>query len=144
MASTAASTNYARIKVAIEAGEVGTPHLMHIISRDPAPPPVSYVKVSGGLFFDMTIHDFDMARFLLGDVVEVYATGGVMVDPAIGEAGDIDTAVITLKFANGAIGTIDNSRKAVLRLRSACRSVRQRRQRVERQLVRRRRDRQHR
>ena len=88
---------------------------MRITSRDPAPPAaVEYVKVSGGMFLDMTIHDFDMARFLTGsEVVEVYAAGGVMVDPAIGEAGDIDTAIITLKFANGAIGTIDNSRKAV-------------------------------
>ncbi len=106
-------SNHSRIKQAIESGEIGTPQLLHIISRDPSPPPVSYVKVSGGMFFDMTIHDFDMARFLLGDVSEVYAVGGVMVDPAIGEAGDIDTAVITLKFANGAIGTIDNSRQAV-------------------------------
>ncbi|MBX3080709.1 MAG: inositol 2-dehydrogenase [Anaerolineae bacterium] len=105
--------NHARIKQAIEGGEIGTPHLLHIISRDPAPPPIEYVKVSGGMFFDMTIHDFDMVRFLLGEVEEVYAAAGVMVDPAIGAAGDIDTAVITLKFKNGAIGTIDNSRKAV-------------------------------
>lgn len=105
--------NYARIKQAINAGEIGTPHLLHIISRDPAPPPIEYVKVSGGMFFDMTIHDFDMARFLLGEVETIYATAGVMVDPAIGAAGDVDTAVITLTFANGAIGTIDNSRKAV-------------------------------
>ncbi|MDZ4769840.1 MAG: inositol 2-dehydrogenase, partial [Chloroflexota bacterium] len=105
--------NHQRIKRAIESGEIGSPHLLHIVSRDPAPPPVSYIKVSGGMFFDMTIHDFDMARFLLGEVVEVYAAGGVMVDAAIGEAGDIDTAVITLRFASGAIGTIDNSRKAV-------------------------------
>lgn len=105
--------NHQRIKKAIEQGEIGTPHLLHIISRDPAPPPIEYVKVSGGMFFDMTIHDFDMARFLLGEVVEVYASAGVMVDPAIGEAGDIDTAIITLKFASGALGTIDNSRQAV-------------------------------
>ena len=105
--------NHQRIKHAIENGEVGTPHRLHIVSRDPAPPPIEYVKVSGGLFFDMTIHDFDMARFLLGDVDEVYAAGGVMVDPQIGEAGDIDTAVIMLKFKNGAIGTIENSRQAV-------------------------------
>lgn len=104
---------FARIKQAIETGEIGTPHLLHIISRDPAPPPIDYVKVSGGLFFDMTIHDFDMARFLFGEVDEIYATGGVMVDSAIGDAGDIDTAIIMLKFANGAIGTIDNSRQAV-------------------------------
>jgi myo-inositol 2-dehydrogenase/D-chiro-inositol 1-dehydrogenase len=105
--------NHQRIKQAIESGAIGTPHRLHIISRDPAPPPVEYIKVSGGLFFDMTIHDFDMARFLLGDVEEVYAAGGVMVDPRIGEAGDIDTAVIMLKFKNGALGTIENSRKAV-------------------------------
>jgi myo-inositol 2-dehydrogenase/D-chiro-inositol 1-dehydrogenase len=105
--------NHARIKAAITAGEIGTPHLLHITSRDPSPPPLAYVRVSGGLFFDMTIHDFDMARFLLGDVVEVYAAAGVLVDPAIGEAGDVDTAMITLKFESGAIGTIDNSRKAV-------------------------------
>ncbi len=105
--------NHQRIRAAIDAGEIGTPHLLHIISRDPAPPPLSYIQVSGGLFFDMTIHDFDMARFLLGEVTEVYATAGVLVDPAIGAAGDVDTAVITLKFANGAIGTIDNSRQAV-------------------------------
>jgi myo-inositol 2-dehydrogenase/D-chiro-inositol 1-dehydrogenase len=106
-------SNHQRIKKAIQDGEIGTPHLLHIVSRDPAPPPIAYVKVSGGMFFDMTIHDFDMARFLLGEVVEIYAAAGVMVDPAIGQAGDIDTAVITLKFANGAIGTIDNSRRAV-------------------------------
>ncbi|GAB4575418.1 MAG: inositol 2-dehydrogenase [Anaerolineae bacterium] len=105
--------NHQRIKRAIDSGEIGTPHLLHIISRDPAPPPIEYVRVSGGMFFDMTIHDFDMARFLLGEVTEVYASAGVMVDPAIGAAGDIDTAVITLKFASGALGTIDNSRQAV-------------------------------
>jgi len=105
--------NHQRIKQAIEGGEIGAPQRLHIVSRDPAPPPIEYVKVSGGLFFDMTIHDFDMARFLLGDVDEVYAAGAVLVDPRIGEAGDIDTAVITLKFANGALGTIENSRRAV-------------------------------
>jgi myo-inositol 2-dehydrogenase/D-chiro-inositol 1-dehydrogenase len=105
--------NHRRIKQAIEDGEIGTPHLLHIISRDPSPPPIEYVRVSGGMFFDMTIHDFDMARFLLGDVDEVYAAAGVMVDPRIGEAGDIDTAVVTLRFKNGAVGTIDNSRQAV-------------------------------
>jgi myo-inositol 2-dehydrogenase / D-chiro-inositol 1-dehydrogenase len=87
---------------------------LRITSRDPAPPPLAYVKVSGGLFLDMTIHDFDMARYLMGsEVTEVYAAANVLVDPEIGKAGDVDTAVITLKFANGAIGMIDNSRKAV-------------------------------
>ena len=106
--------NFARVRQAVASGEIGTPHLMHIISRDPAPPPVSYVKVSGGMFLDMTIHDFDMARFLIGDEVEeIYTAAGVMVDPEIGKAGDLDTALVVLRFANGVIGTIDNSRKAV-------------------------------
>ena len=106
--------NFARVRQAVLRGEIGTPHLMHIISRDPAPPPVSYIKVSGGIFLDMTIHDFDMARFLIGDEVEeIYTAAGVRVDPAIGEAGDLDTALLVLRFRNGVIGTIDNSRKAV-------------------------------
>jgi myo-inositol 2-dehydrogenase/D-chiro-inositol 1-dehydrogenase len=105
--------NFARVKQAIERDEIGQPALLHIISRDPGPPPISYVKVSGGMFLDMTIHDFDMARFLVGsEVEEVYAQAGVTVDPAIGEAGDVDTAVVMLRFANGVIGTIDNCRRA--------------------------------
>jgi myo-inositol 2-dehydrogenase/D-chiro-inositol 1-dehydrogenase len=105
--------NYARVRAAIQNGEVGAPHLMHIISRDPGPPPIAYIQVSGGIFLDMTIHDFDMARFLMGcNATEVYAVGGVMVDPAIGEAGDLDTVLVTLKFENGALGVIDNSRRA--------------------------------
>ena len=106
--------NFARVREAIASGEIGTPHLMHLISRDPAPPPISYIKVSGGMFLDMTIHDFDMARFLIGDEVEeIYTTAAVRVDEEIGKAGDIDTAVLVLRFRNGVIGTIDNSRKAV-------------------------------
>jgi myo-inositol 2-dehydrogenase/D-chiro-inositol 1-dehydrogenase len=106
--------NFARVRKAVVSGEIGTPHLLHIISRDPAPPPVSYVKVSGGIFLDMTIHDFDMARFLTGEEVEeIYTAAGVMVDPEIGKAGDLDTALIVLRFKSGLIGTIDNSRKAV-------------------------------
>ena len=98
---------------AVVSGEIGTPSLMHIISRDPAPPPISYIKVSGGMFMDMTIHDFDMARFLIGDEVEeIYTAGGVMVDPEIGKAGDLDTALIVMRFRNGVIGTIDNCRQA--------------------------------
>lgn len=105
--------NFARVRRAIESGEIGIPRLIHIVSRDPAPPPITYVKSSGGIFLDMTIHDFDMARFLIGDEVEeVFVSGGVMVDPAIGEAGDIDTALTVLRFRNGAIGTIDNCRQA--------------------------------
>lgn len=106
-------SNFARVRRAVQSGEIGKPYLMHIISRDPSPPPISYLGPSGGLFLDMMIHDFDMARFLLGDEVEeVYAAAGVLVDPAIGEAGDLDTAVVVLHFRSGAIGTIDNSRKA--------------------------------
>jgi myo-inositol 2-dehydrogenase/D-chiro-inositol 1-dehydrogenase len=106
--------NFLRLREAVVSGEIGEPHLLHIISRDPSPPSIEYIKVSGGLFLDMTIHDFDMARYLLGrEVEEVYATGAVQVDPAIGVAGDVDTAVIVLKFTGGAIGTIDNSRQAV-------------------------------
>ena len=105
--------NFRRVRRAIESGEIGEPSLMHIVSRDPAPPPVEYVRRSGGMFMDMTIHDFDMARYLMGDeVVEMVTAAGVRIDPAIGAAGDVDTAVILLKFAGGAIGTIDNSRRA--------------------------------
>lgn len=105
--------NFRRVRELVEEGAIGEPQILHIISRDPAPPPPDYVRVSGGIFLDMTIHDFDMARYLMGsEVLELYVEGGVMVDPAIGEAGDLDTAVITLRFANGAIGTIDNSRRA--------------------------------
>ncbi|MCE2415901.1 inositol 2-dehydrogenase [Candidatus Poribacteria bacterium] len=106
--------SFMRVREAVASGEIGEPHIMRITSRDPAPPPIEYVKISGGIFLDMTIHDFDMARYLTGDeVVEVYAVGGVRVDPKIGEVGDIDTAVITLRFQNGVIATIDNSREAV-------------------------------
>jgi myo-inositol 2-dehydrogenase/D-chiro-inositol 1-dehydrogenase len=106
--------NFRRIQEMVAGGKIGTPHILRITSRDPAPPPISYIRVSGGIFLDMTIHDFDMARYVMGrEVVEVFAAGGVMVDPAIGQAGDIDTAVVTLRFADGAIGTIDNSRQAV-------------------------------
>jgi myo-inositol 2-dehydrogenase/D-chiro-inositol 1-dehydrogenase len=106
--------NFARVRKAIVEGEIGEPHLLHIISRDPGPPPIAYIKVSGGIFLDMTIHDFDMARFLTGsEVTEVYTAAGVRVDAAIGAAGDLDTALVVLKFENGVIATIDNSRRAV-------------------------------
>ena len=89
-------------------------HIVRITSRDPAPPPPEYAAVSGGMFLDMTIHDFDMVRYLTAsDVVEVFANGAVLVDPLLGKAGDIDTAIISLKMANGALAVIDNSRKAV-------------------------------
>ncbi len=105
--------NFKAIRDAVAAGKVGKQQIIKITSRDPEPPPISYVKVSGGIFLDMTIHDFDMVRYLSGsEVVEVYAEGSVTVDPAIGEAGDIDTAVITLKLENGATAVIDNCRAA--------------------------------
>jgi myo-inositol 2-dehydrogenase/D-chiro-inositol 1-dehydrogenase len=106
--------NFRRTRELIEQGAVGKPHMLRITSRDPEPPPLDYVKVSGGIFLDMTIHDFDMARYMMGDhVEEVYAVGAVLIDPQIGELGDIDTAAVTLRFRGGAIGVIDNSRRAV-------------------------------
>lgn len=105
---------FRRLAERVRAGDVGTPHLVRITSRDPAPPPIEYVRVSGGLFLDMTIHDLDLARWVVQDeVVEVYAAGAALVDPEIGRAGDIDTALVTLRFAGGALCAIDNSRRAV-------------------------------
>ena len=106
--------NYRRVREAIVAGEIGRPELLHIVSRDPAPPPPAYLATSGGLFLDMTIHDFDMARFLLGgEVTAVFATASALTDPGVAAASDVDTAVVVLTFADGAIGTIENSRRAV-------------------------------
>ncbi len=106
--------NFARVRELVAEGKIGTPHVVRITSRDPAPPPLAYVAVSGGIFLDMMIHDFDMARFQAGsEVVEVFAKGACLVDPAIGKAGDVDTAVVTLSFENGVLCTIDNSRQAV-------------------------------
>jgi myo-inositol 2-dehydrogenase/D-chiro-inositol 1-dehydrogenase len=106
--------NFKKVRDLVHEGRIGVPHLLRITSRDPAPPPLDYIRVSGGIFLDMTIHDFDMARYLMGsEVTQVFTAGGVMVDEAIGAAGDLDTAMITLWFENGAIGTIDNSRQAV-------------------------------
>lgn len=104
--------NFARIKELANKGKIGQLQIIKITSRDPEPPPISYVKVSGGIFLDMTVHDFDMARFIGGEVDEVYANAAVTVDPAIGDAGDVDTALISLKFKNGCIGVIDNCRRA--------------------------------
>ncbi len=106
--------NFAKVKQLVTDGKIGEPHILKITSRDPAPPPAEYSAVSGGMFMDMTIHDFDMARYIAGsEVTEVYTKASVMVDPAIGRAGDVDTAIIILTFENGAMGVIDNSRKAV-------------------------------
>ena len=106
--------NFAALKAALDKGEIGKPELLSITSFDPAPPPVAYIKVSGGLFRDMMIHDFDMANFLMGEApVTVSAVGSSIVDPAIGAAGDVDTAVVTLTYADGRIAVIKNSRRAV-------------------------------
>lgn len=105
--------NFAAIRKAYDDGKIGEAHILKITSRDPEPPNPAYIKVSGGIFLDMTIHDFDMACFLTGsDVEELYVNSAVLVDPAIGEQGDVDTAIITMKMANGALAVIDNSRKA--------------------------------
>ena len=106
--------NFARVREHTLCGGAGQVQMIKITSRDPAPPPPAYVAGSGGIFLDMMIHDFDMARFQAGcEITEVFAAGAVLIDPEIGRAGDVDTALVTLKFANGAIGVIDNSRKAV-------------------------------
>jgi len=107
-------TNFRRARQAVQDGKLGTPHIIRITSRDPQPPPLEYIKVSGGLFMDMTIHDFDMSRYLMGEeVVEVYAAGAALIDPKIGQADDIDTAIVTLTYENGAYCIIENSRQAV-------------------------------
>jgi myo-inositol 2-dehydrogenase/D-chiro-inositol 1-dehydrogenase len=106
--------NFAKIKELVSEGKIGDPQVLKITSRDPGPPPPQYIISSGGLFLDMAIHDFDMARFIVQDEVEeVYSKGAVMIDEEIGRMGDIDTAITTLQFKNGALGVIDNSRKAV-------------------------------
>ena len=101
------------LKKRIEAGEIGTPELLVVTSRDPGPPPVSYIKVSGGIFKDMLIHDFDIFRWILDDAaVSVHATGSCLVDPAIGEAGDLDTAVVTIRTKSGRLCQINATRRA--------------------------------
>jgi myo-inositol 2-dehydrogenase/D-chiro-inositol 1-dehydrogenase len=102
------------VRDTVASGAIGAPHLVRISSRDPEPPPLAYVKVSGGLFLDMTIHDFDMARYVTGsEVVEVFARGALRVEPSFAEAGDVDTALITLVHEDGCLTAIDNSRRAV-------------------------------
>lgn len=106
--------NYRAMRKAVEDGKIGEVQFVRVSSRDPEPPPAQYVAGSGGMFMDMMIHDLDMVRYLSGlEIVEVYAQGACLIDPAIGEAGDVDTVTITLKLSNGALATIDGSRKAV-------------------------------
>ncbi len=106
--------NYRALRKIVEDGKIGEVQFVRVSSRDPEPPPAKYVAVSGGIFMDMMIHDLDMVRYLSGqEVVEVYAQGACLIDPEIGKAGDIDTCTIMLKLANGALATVDGSRKAV-------------------------------
>ena len=106
--------SFAKVKERVASGAIGQPHVIRITSRDPGPPPLEYIKVSGGIFLDMTIHDFDMVRFLSGsEAEEIYAIGDALIDPAIRDAGDVDTAIVTLRLKNGVLATIDNSRKAI-------------------------------
>ncbi|HUN11385.1 MAG TPA: inositol 2-dehydrogenase, partial [Rhabdaerophilum sp.] len=105
--------NFAALRRRLHAGEIGAIEIVSVVSRDPSPPPAEYVSRSGGLFRDMMIHDFDMARFLLGEEpAEVYAVGSSLVDPAIGKAGDVDTAAVLMKTRSGRIAQISNSRRA--------------------------------
>lgn len=105
--------NFATLKAAADSGDIGKTEMLSITSFDPAPPPVSYIKVSGGLFRDMMIHDFDMANFIMGEVpVSIFAAGTSVVDPEIAGAGDVDTAVVTMTYADGRIAVIKNSRRA--------------------------------
>lgn len=106
--------HFAAFKAQLEAGAVGEVEILSITSRDPAPPPLSYIEVSGGIFRDMMIHDLDLARWFLGEEpIEVTAQGSCLVEPAIGEAGDFDTAVVTMSTASGRLCQINNSRRAV-------------------------------
>lgn len=105
--------NFKALREAVLDGKIGNLHMVKVTSRDPEAPPIEYVRTSGGMFLDMTIHDFDMVRYLSGcDVEEIYANAAVLVDPAIGKAGDVDTAILTMRLTNGALAVIDNSRRA--------------------------------
>jgi myo-inositol 2-dehydrogenase/D-chiro-inositol 1-dehydrogenase len=106
--------SFGAVHAGIRDGKIGKLETVIITSRDPGPPPIGYIKQSGGLFRDMMIHDFDMMRWLLGEApTELYAVASCLVDPAIGQAGDVDTAMVTMKTGSGAIGQISNSRRAV-------------------------------
>jgi myo-inositol 2-dehydrogenase/D-chiro-inositol 1-dehydrogenase len=105
--------SFKAVRDRVAAGEIGTLEQVIITSRDPGPPPIAYIKVSGGMFRDMTIHDFDLSRYIAGDIVEVQAFGANMVEPAIQEAGDIDAAMVIMRAKSGALVHINNSRRAV-------------------------------
>lgn len=103
---------YAAAKRAIAAGEIGRVERFRAVSCDVAPPPIAFIRGSGGIFVDMSVHDFDLARFLVGEIEEVSAWGGALIDPAFAEAGDADTAVAMLRFASGALGVVEAARRA--------------------------------
>jgi myo-inositol 2-dehydrogenase/D-chiro-inositol 1-dehydrogenase len=105
--------SFRRVHEIVASGKIGHPCMLHITNRDPDFPAMEFLRVSGGIFLDLAIHDFDMVRYMLGDVQEIYAAGGVLLDPRLKEFNDVDTDVVILKFASGALGTINNSRKAV-------------------------------
>jgi myo-inositol 2-dehydrogenase/D-chiro-inositol 1-dehydrogenase len=105
--------SFQHVRHVVTSGDIGHPCILHITNRDPEPPSLEYAKSSGGMFLDMSIHDFDMVRFQIGEVDEVYAIGSVLVAPYLKDIGDVDVDIITLRFANGAVGSIDNSRKCV-------------------------------
>jgi len=105
--------SFRRVREIVASGQIGRPCILHITNRDPVPPLIEYARTSGGMFLDMSIHDLDMARYQLGEVEEVYAMGAVLVAPELEQVNDVDTDVITLRFSNGALGVIDNSRQAV-------------------------------
>jgi myo-inositol 2-dehydrogenase/D-chiro-inositol 1-dehydrogenase len=105
--------SFQRVHEIVSSGEIGRPCILRITNRDPDFPAMEFLRVSGGIFLDLAIHDFDMVRFQVGEVEEIYATGSVLVEPKLKEFGDLDTDVVSLKFVNGAVGAIDNSRKAV-------------------------------
>jgi myo-inositol 2-dehydrogenase/D-chiro-inositol 1-dehydrogenase len=105
--------SFRQVREIVASGQIGRPCILRITNRDPEVPAMEFMRVSGGMFLDMTIHDFDMARFQVGEIEEVYATGSLLIEPKLKEFDDIDTNIVSLKFANGAVGAIDNSRKAV-------------------------------
>jgi myo-inositol 2-dehydrogenase/D-chiro-inositol 1-dehydrogenase len=106
--------SFAKARALIASGKIGQPHMLRITSRDPEAPPLEYIKTCGGIFLDMTIHDFDMVRFLSGsEVEEIYAVGGALVIPEIGRLGEVDTCLLSLRLKNGALATIDNSLQSV-------------------------------
>lgn len=105
--------NHKKVRDVVASGTLGNPHIVKVTSRDPEPQPLSYIAGSGGIFMDMTIHDFDMVRYLSGsEVTEVFAYGNILIDSAIKQFNDVDTTVVVMKFENGALGVIDNSRAA--------------------------------